>query len=303
MVCKNPYQQGSHLFDCGSCLPCKIKRRRTWTHRILLEASQSVDNAFITLTYSDETLPNSGSLIPEHLQLWLKKFRKAISPARVRFYAVGEYGDVSQRPHYHVVMFGYPNCLRGQSRMGLMPPHLVTPERKCCRHCDLIARTWQLGGIFVGALEMKSAQYVAGYVMKKMTNMQDERLNGRWPEFARMSRNPGLGVGAMHDVADVLMRFNLEASQSDVPVTLAHGKKELPLGRFLRTKLRQMIGNDPNAPPEVVLKQQTEMLVLQQNSIDNKEAKSLKKIVTERDQGKIANIETREKILSQRKKL
>lgn len=302
MVCKNPFQQGSHLFDCGRCLPCLLKRRRTWTHRILLEASQYADNAFITLTYSEETLPTSGSLIPEHLTLWLKRFRKAIEPARVRYYAVGEYGTESQRPHYHIVMFGYPNCRRGQSRFGLHP-RMVTSVSKCCDHCDLISQTWEKGGIFVGALEIKSAQYVAGYVMKKMTWHQDQRLNGRWPEFARMSRRPGLGVGAMHDVADVLMRFNLDISQTDVPSVLAHGRKQLPLGRHLRTKLRAMIGKDEHAPLEVLRKINEEMLLLQQSSIDNKEAKSLKKIVTDLNETKIRNIEVRHNIQTSRKKL
>lgn len=271
-------------------------------HRILLEASQHADNAFITLTYSDETLPSSGSLIPEHLQLWFKRLRKEISPARVRYYAVGEYGTESQRPHYHIAMFGYPNCLRGQSRFGLKE-RMVNGRFKCCSSCDLIYRTWEKGGIFVGALEAESAQYVAGYVMKKMTSMQDPRLNGRWPEFARMSLRPGLGVNAMHDVADTLMRFNLEVSQPDVPSVLAHGKKNLPLGRFLRTKLRLMTGKDEHAPPEVLRQINEDMLVMQQASIDNKEAKSLKKLLQERDAGRIAQIENREKMMSKRKKI
>lgn len=271
-------------------------------HRILLEASQHADNAFITLTYSDETLPVSGSLIPEDLTNWLKRLRKQISPARVRYYAVGEYGEQSQRPHYHVVLFGYKNCRLGRSRLGLMP-QLVTERHKCCPQCDLIATTWQKGGIYVGALEANSAQYVAGYVMKKMTSSRDTRLNGRWPEFCRMSLKPGIGVDAMHDVADVLLRFNLDTGQADVPSVLSHGKKKLPLGRFLRTKLRTMIGKDDHAPPEILEEINRQMLVLQQGSIDNKEARSLKKILQDQNAGKLASIEARQKILGSRKKI
>lgn len=271
-------------------------------HRILLEASQFADNAFITLTYSDETLPASQSLMPEDLTNWLKRLRKQISPARVRYYAVGEYGETSQRPHYHAVLFGYKNCRLGQSRLGLMP-RLVTERHKCCPQCDLIATTWQKGGIYVGAVEANSAQYVAGYVMKKMTSSRDFRLNGRHPEFARMSLKPGIGVSAMHDVADVLMRFNLDTSQPDVPSVLAHGKKHLPLGRTLRTKLRMMIGKDEHAPPEVLEEINREMLLLQQSSIDNKEARSLKKILQDKDKGKLASIEARQKILASRGKI
>lgn len=271
-------------------------------HRILLEASQFVDNAFITLTYSDETLPSSGSLMPEDLQNWLKRFRKLIEPARVRYYAVGEYGETTWRPHYHAVLFGYPNCLRGQSRFGLHP-RMVDEKHKCCVNCDRIAATWRKGGVFVGALEANSAQYVAGYVMKKMTSSRDFRLNGRHPEFARMSLKPGIGVNAMHDVADVLMRFNLDTTQPDVPSVLQHGRKQLPLGRTLRVKLRKMIGKDEHAPKEVLDKINREMLVLQQGSIDNKEARSLKKIIQDRDAGKVASIEARQSILASRKKL
>lgn len=268
----------------------------------MLEASQYADNAFITLTYSDSHLPVSGSLIPEHLTNWLKRFRKQISPARVRYYAVGEYGDRSDRPHYHVAMFGFPNCGRGQSRAGLWPP-VVNETNKCCVSCDLIASTWGLGSIYVGALETKSAQYVAGYVLKKMTNRQDPRLAGREPEFARMSRRPGLGVNALYDVADVLLKFNLEISQADVPSVLTHGKKNLPLGNFMRRKLRTFTGKDEHAPPEVLEEINREVRDLLQASIADPEAPSLKAMINKRDKGKIASVHARSSIFNKRKSL
>lgn len=271
-------------------------------HRILLEASQHANNAFITLTYSDETLPASCSLIPEDLQKFIKLLRWKISPAVVRYYAVGEYGDQTQRPHYHLILFGYSNCLRGQSRLGLHP-RMVDASHKCCVHCDLIAGTWSKGGIFVGALEAKSAQYVAGYVMKKMTSARDYRLNGRHPEFARMSLKPGIGTNAMFDVADVMMKYNWDEKHPDVPSTLMHGKKHLPLGRTLRTKLRRMVGKDEKAPPEVLAKLNEEMLRLQQASIDSKEARSLKKIVQDQRSNQNASLSARQQILKSRKTL
>lgn len=271
-------------------------------HRILLEASQHADNAFITLTYSDETLPTSGSLIPEHLTLWLKKLRKAIYPARVRYYAVGEYGAETQRPHFHVALFGYPSCRRGTTRLGLKG-EMVNAELKCCSSCDLIYETWLNGGIYVGALQQKSAQYIAQYVMKKMTGMQDPRLHGRWPEFSRMSLKPGIGLGAMHDVANELLKFNLETTLDDVPVVLRHGKKQLPLGRYLRSKLRTMIGREENASEKAIQKQQEEVLPLQVLAKNDPENPSLKSQILKQRQQINASIEARENILKSKGKI
>lgn len=271
-------------------------------NRILLEASQHADNAFITLTYSDEISPNSFSLIPEHLTLWLKSLRKAIAPARVRYYAVGEYGTKNQRPHYHVILFGYPNCLRGATRLGLKE-EFVNEHIRCCPSCDLIYDTWRRGGIYVGAVESKSAQYVAQYVMKKMTSMNDPRLNGRWPEFSRMSLRPGLGKTAMFDVANELMKYNLENTLDDVPVVLRHGKKMLPLGRYLRRQLRTMIGRSPDAPEGALKKQQEEMLVLQILAKNSTENPSLKSQVKLSRITKNLSAEAREQIFKSKGKL
>lgn len=84
-----------------------------------------------------------------------------------------------------------------------------------------------------------------------MTMRNDPRLKGRDPEFSTMSLKPGIGAGAVSEIASTMLQFNLDASQSDVPVTLRHGSRQLPLGRYLRRKLREEIGRSPNAPQEV----------------------------------------------------
>lgn len=198
----------------------------------MLEAGLYADNCFLTLTYADDPI----SLEPRDHRRFMDALRKRISPLKVRFYAVGEYGERHQRPHLHYALFGYPTC-RGRTR-----------GYRCCASCDLIEEVWGRGFIYNRALEIGSARYIARYVIKKMTRFDDPRLGNRHPEFARMSLKPGIGYGVLEAVASVITRYNLLSPQGDVPVTLRHGDLEWPLGRYLRRKLRAHLGLDERAP-------------------------------------------------------
>lgn len=246
-------------------------------HRITLEASTHKENAFITLTYDDKHLPKEGSLAPEETRNWLKRLRATIEPARVRYYLVGEYGDQTWRPHYHVALFGYPACYHGVSRYN-------RERQECCKACDLIRDTWGNGAIYSGSLGTKSAQYISGYVTKKMTRFDDPRLQQRMqelgvnlhPEFSRKSLKPGIGREALWDIASTIMEFDLEERQGDVPSSLRHGSRLLPLGRYLRNELRKMVGMDAKAPQSTLDAMEDEVFALLEDAgID---AESLSKV-------------------------
>lgn len=265
----------------------------------MLEAMQHGDNAFLTLTFRDPEIgPPVVSVYKKHVQDFLKRLRKELEPIRIRYYAVGEYGDESHRPHYHLAIFGMPTCSYGRTR-----DRTVMLGRSCCPSCDLVSRAWGFGHVFLGTLEDDSAQYIAGYVTKKMTKKDDPRLNGRRPEFALMSTQPGLGFSAMHEVASTFMQFNLDVTEGDVPSTLRHGKRLLPLGRYLRQKLRLMVGKDEKAPQYTIDKANEKMLPLRQAARASSDNPSLKGQITEKQKGKIASLEAREKIHKQRKHL
>lgn len=241
MNCERPFSHSSgKVFGCGQCLPCRINTRRVWQNRIMLEAACYVDNTFLTLTYSDENLPINNSVSPREIQLFIKRLRKK-TPTNIRYFACGEYGDVTFRPHYHIALFGYPNCRRGTTRH-------TRNNQPCCDICTHTQNAWGLGGISHGTLTKESAAYIAAYTTKKMTKIDDPRLEGRDPEFARMSRRPGIGVGFMHDVASTLLEHGLHEKMLDVPLSLAHGSTKLPLGRFLRRKLRTFVGRPEKQP-------------------------------------------------------
>lgn len=237
MMCKKPFSPRSVPFPvpCGQCMHCRINRRRVWAHRMELETYLHSYSAFVTLTYDEKHLPKGGTLVVSHLQDWLKRICKAIEPAKLRFYAVGEYGDKSGRPHYHAAMFGLRSCYYGRSQYGA--PY---NRANCCSPCDLVRDTWKAGRVHLDSLNSVTAGYIAGYICKKLTKKGDPRLGFRSPEFAVMSRRPGIGAGVIPFFSKQLLspggRLYLDSEQQ-VPTSLVVDGKRKPLGRFLKEKL------------------------------------------------------------------
>lgn len=244
MLCKNPFMNGSLPCPCGQCMPCRFNRRRVWTHRIMLESLMYQDKCFLTLTYDAEHLPSGGTLVPRDYQLFMHRLRtdvkrKGISQVPLRFFMCGEYGDISMRPHYHFALFGV-RCLT-----KIQYPQ--SGVRCFCRNCEFVRVVWGKGNVVLEDLTRSSAQYVAGYVVKKMTSKDDFRLSGRWPEFSRMSNRPGIGASAIDLISKGLISPYGEiflSPEGDVPGVLKHANKALPMGRYLVNKLRQKVGVD-----------------------------------------------------------
>lgn len=292
MLCKNPFVKAGEAYGCGQCLPCRINRRRVWTHRIMLESMQHTDNTFITLTYDNEHLPADGSLNPAHTRDFLKRLRFSIEPSRIRYFLCGEYGDSTQRPHYHAALFGYPSCHYIQSRYS------KTRDR-CCPSCDLIHRLWGHGHVYLGTLTPESSAYIAGYVAKGKSN---EGPNNCFPPFARMSLRPGIGGDAMHEIASIHLQYAEDSI--DVVTSLRHGTRLMPLGRYLTRRLRTLTGRDPATPP-ARLKEMSDALldvrmaaeaVTSSPGFHRFRNLAIKSLLIERDKGKIQSIEARQRL-------
>lgn len=301
MLCNKPIIVGAHLYPCGQCVPCRINRRRVWQHRIMLEAGLYGDNAFVTLTYDDEHLPFGGNLVPKDVQLWVKKLRRKLNGKKVRYYCVGEYGDESFRPHYHFALFNFIGCARGRTKRDVRGR---VDWQGCCASCRLVGDTWGNGDIEIGILEANSAGYLAGYVVKKMTRADDPRLEGRHPEFGRMSLRPGIAYDAMHELASTIMTHGLDNREVDVPVGLRHGPHIKPLGRYLRQSVRKMIGGDGKCPQEAYDVVQEKMrAVFESAKFDEADAPSQKQKYLAATSGRRTSIENRAKIHKQRRVL
>lgn len=186
---------------CGNCLGCRLDQGRDWTLRLWHEAITSRYASFVTLTYDDEHLPANYSLEPKHLREFIKRLRDSYrretyedgSPVRITYYAVGEYGSTTKRPHYHAVIFGAPLLDR-------VPADCSRPVWQS----PTIERAWRYGWSEFDAVTVASVAYVAGYVRKKVSarmapdyytrvDPATGELIDLVPEFARMSRRPVLG--------------------------------------------------------------------------------------------------------------
>lgn len=107
-------------------------------------------------------------------------------------------------------------------------------------------------------------------------------------------------------MADVIRNLDLDLTQADVPSALRHGNKILPLGRYLRRKLRVMLGKDSNAPPETLAVIKEELRKLQEISWSSEETgqfKPVSQVYKEINAQKLTNLETRQRIFKQRKSL
>jgi len=146
---------------CATCILCREEQARQWAVRITHEAQAYIENSFVTLSYSDEHLPEYGSLNYQHLQKFWKRLRKRLGP--MRYYAVGEYGDKSLRPHYHAIIFN--RAFTTDRIIVQTEPHLLWTS-------PLLEQIWGLGQVRVGAVTFQTARYTASYVTKKLRSKQ-----------------------------------------------------------------------------------------------------------------------------------
>lgn len=154
MVCIKPFSRQNRLgvwedFPCGQCVVCKINRSREWAWRMVAESDYWPDSVFLTLTYSDES---KISLDKADLQKFFKRLRK--SGVKCSYYACGEYGATTYRPHYHVCLFfdGVLDFVPDAS-FGKSNGHLSA---------------WPHGVTNVGTFSKESARYVSDYLLKSI---------------------------------------------------------------------------------------------------------------------------------------
>lgn len=199
---------------CGRCIGCRLDKKLGWALRLMDEAKLHDDVLFATLTYDDAHLPRGSTLVKRHAQLWQKRLSEskrqefiksqACLPvdARkawkgIRYFTGGEYGETTWRPHYHAIIFG--------AKFSDMKPHSKSGDHQMYTSEEFDS-IWGMGHCILGNVTQDSCAYVAGYVTKKisgdMAKSHYQRIDPYsgevfqlLPEFAIMSRRPGIGSG------------------------------------------------------------------------------------------------------------
>lgn len=193
---------------CGCCVGCRLDYSRQWANRCYLESLQWKDNYFVTLTYNEDNKRigkyGNATLEPDDIKKFIKDLRAYwkyhYDHDNIRFFLCGEYGDLSLRPHYHIIFFNLPIPDISEEFVYEDENGEVRRTRKCqngvvFKWSEEICKIWSKGNIVIEEANWRSMAYTARYVMKKIKGVEGdvyEKL-GIVPEFVRMSRMPGLG--------------------------------------------------------------------------------------------------------------
>lgn len=169
MQCNHPRWLHQHQMyvPCGKCMACRISRTTEWTTRIMHEMDNHESSIFVTLTYADEALPVSGNLSKDELQRFFKRLRKRLEPRKVKYYACGEYGSQTKRPHYHAIIFGL-SIVEHETEVRHNPDG---KKYIACLSGPLVD-AWKLGFVSVGTVTYDSARYTAKYIQKQLSGEQ-----------------------------------------------------------------------------------------------------------------------------------
>lgn len=188
---------------CGKCAACRAAKCREWSDRMILELDHSKKAVFITLTYNDFHLPVylnletgqvENTLKKRDLQLFMKRLRKTkiFRDRELRYYACGEYGTNTKRPHYHMILYG----VSLDDFEDLVPKGCNELGQQYYKSDWLSEEVWKNGFCLLSSMSYRTCAYVARYVKKKDMGLQSDEYVDRMvePEFSVMSRNPGIGL-------------------------------------------------------------------------------------------------------------
>lgn len=211
---------------CGNCIGCRLDYSRQWANRCMMELEYHEHAHFVTLTYDNDHVPISYYADPDtgeahksltlqkrDLQLFLKRLRKANPDSKIRYFACGEYGGQTQRPHYHLIIYGLPlndlvlykrSCLEGKSDISYNYYNSASLQRAW----SVLSSSGEylpIGHAVIGKVTWDTCAYTARYILKKHKGLESGTYAalGLEPPFTVMSRKPGIARQYYDDHPDM----------------------------------------------------------------------------------------------------
>lgn len=217
------YRFASFVYvPCGKCEACLSRRKSDWFVRLYREVKDSESCYFVTLTYDEDHLPlefinYNGSFfsVPcvskKDVQLFLKRLRKSISPFKVRYFCVSEYGPTSFRPHYHMILFDFPLSLKNKLD-------------------EYVENAWGNGFVSISPINDARISYCVSYCLDSSTLPEYLPRN-----FMLCSRKPGIGSSLLYN--DDLVGYLVDHSTTQLPVSTSQGVKKFTIPRYYKDKI------------------------------------------------------------------
>lgn len=217
MDCLHPLNMpGIGLVPCGKCVNCRVNKRSAWIYRLQKEARQYPFSLFVTLTYDDEHLHYFGNIpvvCKRDIQLFMKRIRKRYEDSGLvfRYFCVSEYGSDTARPHYHMILFGFPFGIK--------------------KSTDVLFDAWQNGFVKVELLRDSSISYVVKYMYENSFVPAALSKYKEYRNFMLCSRRPGIGASFLDDNICTFYRSN--------PRVIVRNSMGLPMAmpRYYKDKL------------------------------------------------------------------
>lgn len=211
----------SYIVPCRKCPACDLNKIAQWVTRCEYELKAAHTAYFITLTYSDENCPiavhTTGeydySLKKRDYQLFLMKLRQyptrgdipvppiyfdTLKTKKIRYVIAGEYGEKTERPHYHLLLWNFPYNI--------------------VQTLKIVEKVWQKGFVHIGKIEPRSINYVVSYIVQKRGWKKFTQ-----PPFLEMSRRPGIGHSYLEKNAEYHLR-----DPKNFTIRSGPGRKAMP---------------------------------------------------------------------------
>lgn len=220
MGCLTPFSRKHNKINidlpCGKCINCKTARISGWSFRITKQAEISDFCNFLTLTYANHKLrrtrDNLRTISKVSIQSFLKRLRKNSPNSKFKYYAVGEYGSQTGRPHYHVILLTKDKNLT---------------ERNLER---LIKKSWILGYTHIGKATPASISYTLKYISKPAA-IPSDTMGDCEKEFSLMSK----GMGSNY-LTKAMVKWHLADLENRMYIPLKdNGKIQMP--RYYKMKI------------------------------------------------------------------